>query len=75
MGHLSGTSVILATLERIQRRSTREVMGLFDLPYMVIHLFSAQGRLLPADLMHDVWKILVTVLLIPMLFSLPVLLV
>ena len=51
----------LRLIERIQRRWTREVVGLSDLPYgerlRRLDLFSVQGRLLRADLIL-VWKIL-----------------
>ena len=53
-------------LERIQRRWTRAVSGLSDLPYSErlrrLDLFSYQGCLLRSDLMW-VWKIMQLILL------------
>ena len=50
----------LRILERVQRRWTRSIIGLGDLPYEErlkrLDLFSVQGRLLRADLIL-VWKI------------------
>ena len=47
-------------LERVQRKWTRAVRGLEDVPYsrrlMQLDLFSVQGRLLRADLIL-VWKV------------------
>ena len=57
LGYLGDSRLI----ERVQRRWTREVAGLSDLPYgerlRRLDLFSVQGRLLRADLIL-VWKIL-----------------
>ena len=56
LGYLGDTRM----LERIQRRWTRQVRGLEDVPYeqrlRELNLFSVQGRLLRADLIM-VWKI------------------